>query len=63
MELVQIKALCLSGKTLSTMIEAPARICRIEDGAEQYAALVDYINEEYDTDDDPVVEVIDAQAC
>lgn len=62
LELVQIKALRLSGKTLSTMIEVPARICRIEDGAEQYASIAAYVNDEYDTDDDPIVEVIDAQA-
>lgn len=39
----------------------PARICRMTDGAEQYQALVEYINEEYDTDRDPIVEVIDAR--
>lgn len=62
MQLVAIKALRLSGAALGTMIEVPARICQIEDGAEQYRALVEYINEEYDTDRDPIVEVIDAQA-
>lgn len=62
MQPVAVKLLRLSGAALGTMIEVPARICRIEDGAEQYAALVDYINDEYDTADDPIVEVIDAQA-
>lgn len=62
MQLVAIKALRSSGASLCTMVEAPERICRIEDGAEQYEALTDYINEEYDTDDDPIIEVIDAQA-
>lgn len=62
MRLVAIKATRLSGAGLCTMIEVPERIYRIEDGAEQYIALADYVNDEYDVGDDPIDEIIDAQA-
>lgn len=62
MQTVFVKLLHRSGETSATEVDVPARIIRIEDADEQYRALADYINAEYDTDTDPIVEVIDARA-
>lgn len=62
MQRVFVKAVTLRGRSIAVEVDVPARICRMTDGAEQYQALVEYINEEYDTDRDPIVEVIDARS-
>lgn len=61
MQKVFVKALTLRGRTIAVEVDVPERICRMTDGAEQYQALAEYINEEYDTDRDPIDEVIDAR--
>lgn len=60
MDIISVKLLLKSGRSIGATVEAPHRICQISDAAEQYAELAEYINAEYDLGDDEVKEVLDA---
>lgn len=59
---VAVKMLMESGRSMSAVIDVPRRIVDMQDGAEQYAALRDYINVEFELHGDSVAEIFDAAA-